>query len=350
MKHYFSILLACAASTAFAQSPSTTTIINSTDVGFPGSQYVYLHDSIPASFNPGAAGTGWTLDFTTLATDYSDTIDVFDIAQTPYANQFPTADLVMNHSNGVLAIVSNAPGAFSVQEQINPLFQGVMEFHYTLADTVLQYSLGLNDTWYDTSAYYFAMYYGADPGNGTFADSMRIVSGKTEYNFVDGEGTCITEAGTYNCLRISTAGTTTDYLEFYQNGAWVSFGMISQAYSLTYTWWAKTSGLWVAQCEIEPSNASVITVSRLGHSSSATGMDDTNTSPSARVYPNPASNNLVIEVAAQEGSVELLDATGRVVKTAPVNGSIVTLNVTDLAPGIYFCRVNDIQIGKVQIQ
>jgi hypothetical protein len=64
------------------------------------------------------------------------------------------------------------------------------------------------------------------------------------------------------------------------------------------------------------------------------------------IYPNPAVSNISVTVKAQ-GSVKLqiLDATGKVVLTKEQSVSdaegLITMSVTDLAPGLYFLVIQD---------
>lgn len=348
MKNYLSIIGFLAASSAFAQNP-TVTIINSADVAYPNFRYEYYVDTTTSNFDPGIGGSGWTTDFTTLNLDESNTIVIHDILQTPYASQYPQGNIVLENSYGIFAVAANTSNSFSVIDEINPAFQGFMNFHYLRPDTMLKYNLTLFDSWMDSSSYYVSMFFGADPGNGIIADSIRIITGKQEYTYVDGEGTCLTESGSYTSLRLMTAATLTDYTEFYQNGNWVSFGMTNQIMTITYTWWAKTSGLWVAQCEVDPLTGEILNVSRLASMTTTTGVAEESSEQNAHVYPNPASDILTIETGTEEGFIEIADMTGRIVVTSMINSNVTRIDVTGLASGMYMYRVNGVAQGKVQV-
>jgi hypothetical protein len=350
MRHILSSAFFFVTIGSFAQNPATVTIINNTDVAYPGFQYEYYTDTTTNNFSPGAGGTGWVTDFTPLNMDETETISITDISQTSLAAAYPMADLVLSNSSGMLAVAANSANAFSIVDEINPAFQGTINFHYTQPDTVLRYSLSYLDEWSDNSSYFMAMYFGGDPGNGTFADSMRFTSVRQDYTIVDGEGTCITESGSYTTLRLQTTTLLTDYVEFYQNGTWVSFGQMGQSSTMTYTWWAKNSGLWVAMCEIDLTTGEILNVSRLASMITTTGIAEQGNTSTVKLYPNPASDVITIEDPSGEGQLEFTDMTGRVVKSVPLNATVTTISIADLPAGMYTYRVTGTnQQGKLQV-
>ncbi len=77
---------------------------------------------------------------------------------------------------------------------------------------------------------------------------------------------------------------------------------------------------------------------------STTGINDIE-KPSFTVYPNPVSS--VLYVNASQGTLQILDNSGRIIKSISVNGH-VSVDVADLAPGIYFARLN--RQGQTQVR
>lgn len=56
------------------------------------------------------------------------------------------------------------------------------------------------------------------------------------------------------------------------------------------------------------------------------------------IYPNPASNNLTVSVTGnknEKGTIEIIDALGRIVLTQPYNGTRQEVNVVQLPAGVY---------------
>jgi hypothetical protein len=71
-----------------------------------------------------------------------------------------------------------------------------------------------------------------------------------------------------------------------------------------------------------------------------------------RVYPNPTANMLYIESGAnleQPLSYQIIDHTGRHIKTGTLTQSIVTINTQDLVSGIYLIKVVDVKSNSLSI-
>jgi hypothetical protein len=58
------------------------------------------------------------------------------------------------------------------------------------------------------------------------------------------------------------------------------------------------------------------------------------------IYPNPASNNITIS-GKTTGDAELFDITGKLLKTFEVNQNNTTVQIDNLASGVYFVRFNN---------
>lgn len=77
---------------------------------------------------------------------------------------------------------------------------------------------------------------------------------------------------------------------------------------------------------------------------SYSGIDEAGISPasqtSLKAYPNPAATKLNIEIEpTQNATAELLDLSGRQLKSQKVDGSHAQMDVSTIAPGIYLLRV-----------
>ena len=61
---------------------------------------------------------------------------------------------------------------------------------------------------------------------------------------------------------------------------------------------------------------------------------------SANIYPNPAQNNVNIELSnALDGTIELLDLTGKVLESQKVLGTSIDLDLSELSNGTYIIRI-----------
>ena len=80
------------------------------------------------------------------------------------------------------------------------------------------------------------------------------------------------------------------------------------------------------------------------------GIDDVNASYSVSVYPNPATNNVTVSVDGLTGKaqVSVIDMSGRTVMTSTMESDATQLNVSKLAQGTYFVRINGETISTVR--
>ena len=80
------------------------------------------------------------------------------------------------------------------------------------------------------------------------------------------------------------------------------------------------------------------------------GIDEVNASYSVSVYPNPATNNVTVSVEGLNGKAQLsvIDMSGRTVMSTTMDDSNVQLNVSTLAQGTYFVRIQGENISTVR--
>jgi hypothetical protein len=78
--------------------------------------------------------------------------------------------------------------------------------------------------------------------------------------------------------------------------------------------------------------------------------------PKIYLYPNPAQQQVSVAGYTGEGAAQwlLMDLTGKLVYTAPVNGHVEVINLPNLSPGMYIWQLNVngvlLQLGKLEVQ
>lgn len=79
--------------------------------------------------------------------------------------------------------------------------------------------------------------------------------------------------------------------------------------------------------------------------SQGVGIHELSENSQVKVYPNPAHDAISVqlkEANAIEGNVKVFNSTGIEIRTTPaISGNTVTLNISELATGIYFMEVNN---------
>ena len=65
---------------------------------------------------------------------------------------------------------------------------------------------------------------------------------------------------------------------------------------------------------------------------------------SIALYPNPATDFISVENI--KGNINIIDITGKVIKTVKSNASRTTINVSGFAKGIYFIQLENGAVAK----
>ena len=71
-----------------------------------------------------------------------------------------------------------------------------------------------------------------------------------------------------------------------------------------------------------------------------TGVGTTSFNSTVSIYPNPAYTQIEVSSSTEIGQLYIVSADGRIVKSLYINDTKATVNVEDLAIGIYVVKVN----------
>ena len=86
--------------------------------------------------------------------------------------------------------------------------------------------------------------------------------------------------------------------------------------------------------------------------SGTNGIDDV-LAGGMRLYPNPATNQVTIAFEGGKALVELVDLNGSIVMSQSVEGGETTLNLSNVATGVYFVRLvsnNHTSVQKLMVK
>jgi len=79
-----------------------------------------------------------------------------------------------------------------------------------------------------------------------------------------------------------------------------------------------------------------------------TGINENSSLFGLRVYPNPTNGNLNIELnTSSQKSVQVVDVTGRVVVAAQTTGTNLQVDLSNVASGVYYVRIQSEQDSQV---
>jgi len=220
------MIFLCAVS--FAQAQITLTAANAPVVG---ELITYGTDAMPTGVTIGSAGANQTWDFSSLQLSETTSVEFVSPLEAPNGSMFPTATFAQvtegtygfaNVSASGVTVLGTSADFFGNDEFITAVFDP--------AQTVYSFPLTYETTY--SGNYGFAL---TLDGSEFGVDSVRIELNASYNTEVDGHGTLITPAGTYNALRqyVETIEETKLYFLFF--GTWIETESNQDTF-LTYQW------------------------------------------------------------------------------------------------------------------
>lgn len=326
--------------TAFGQ-------VTITSGNFPsvGDHFVWATDEEPTGVSPGSPGANQSWNFTGLNEDFvSDAIFV-NPAATPYASNFPEANIATNTDDTVYSFMlknSNKAsflGTVVVGTSGDPLIINTMP-EELFADYPVNYLDEWDEEFYNE--YYVAT---GQPG----VDSMRFKSAKEKEAVVDAWGTLTIPLGTYNVLRVKETEVSHDSTWFKIGGMWMlQFTSMNTYYY--YEWWTD-------QAPIAPFIASMSSMDDFATVDDVTwvkdflvGVDEFSVENSFSIYPNPANDHITLRTDGKNNhSVTIINSAGQVMQHTEIQGKdVFRLDVSGLVAGLYHCVITSKTDGTMK--
>lgn len=300
----------------------------------------------------GGAGASQTYAFSGLLNQGEDSMTFTNVQWTPYGASFPQANLAIVQNLGDAYIYATQS---STMLEINgqaadPLGTGMIALVFSNPETQMIFPAALGSSFGDTAGGVTQFYYGMDPGIGFTVDSVRIHTLVTKESDFDGWGSLTSPLGTFNVLRQNTFRKQVDTIDIYAFGSWAPAFFSQEDSTRTYTYWTNGIGFPLVELTDQGDQGQITNCTWLVSNPTVTGIPTNDNSNTIVAYPNPVSDVLNVQTSVEEGSIEVIDMTGRVVKTANINSTSTRIDVSDLAAGMYTYRVvGQNQQGKVQV-
>lgn len=320
---------------AFISSAQIT--ISQNDMPRTGWTLVHAIDST-SNFAPGSAGTNQTWDFSSAVGVAFDTVVFSNPSAVPGGSAFPDANLAEGR------IITEPEGTLA-----NYLFWNSSPSQYQAVGWTLQFS-GEGYNFYSVESYdpnpavfslplnygnentvtFTGTRYSSTRVFGFLADSSMVISHLTATSTVDGSGTIITPADSYEVLRIHETSTNVDSSYTWTEPTGWQFDRTETYEIENYRWLANNVGE-VANLSIEGTDTYLQFLTEY-----IIGVPDIQVKPSFTLYPIPAGNLLFINSKDNYSQVEIFDLKGQLVMAS---GSQKTVNIGRLQRGIYMCRI-----------
>lgn len=300
-----------------------------------GASVMYNVDTLGTTFSI-QGGTNQTWDFSQLSIHGIAGIEYVNPASTPFAANFPTANIaIKSGENYTFSRVDN-DGVFEVGQAAGEPFNLLARFSNEAR--TYRFPLAYTNS-YDSNFSYSITFNPGQPG----IDSVRISSGVT-YNFiVDSWGSVTIPSGTYPCIRKIQTITSSDTLLFLTAvTGWQVLDITTNNSNILYYLNPNVGApVIIAQPnEDEEGNPAGFTVQH--YASGTVGMEKPLAEQIIQTFPNPATD--VVNIKTEESKplqIMIFDSAGRLVDTQHTSSSNHVLNTSSLATGFYTLRIQD---------
>jgi len=344
-----------------------------TDVAVAGTQFTEATDDNPASsITGGPGGANQTWNFSALNQDDTDTTFFVNADWKEKHEEFPTATIAIYQSSDDSSwqFLSKTPTEINVVGgvEIDPLGD-TLTFGANLQFLTFPSTLGTSFTSGPFELFSQADSFGIDPdgpGPHALVDSLRVTVSQSIESEMDASGTLTTPFGTFDVLRQNSMEITSGEAEMYADGMWqplsaLLIALIGDQESDTtanYRWWTNDANVGFPLVEYEYDLATgdpVDGASWLLSQPTVVGIADEAKAIQAKLYPNPATEQLTVEGANLAGATfKMMDLTGKtmVTKTLQSDRNVVSLN--NRAQGLYIYSIispagETLKQGKVTV-
>ncbi len=327
---------------AFVAVQAQITITNN-DIA-PAGTVIYMAYDTSLQVTPGPAGGERVWDFSALKVHNADTVSLLLPANTPYGGEFPMANF---------AVALESDGSFAYFNRNSSLLSNIGvagdggDYGFVItsmipANIYLDFPVNYGNS--RVESYYFNIKLADNSLPGV--DSVRYKSTTEEQTTIDAWGTMTIPIGTFTVLRQKEEKIVYDsiWTRFFGNWLLISSGVDEFD---TYNWWTNDIGAGFTLCTFDVDKITQ-EMSNITFLNSYTVGVNTLETESALCFPNPASNELRINISEQSEIeyVQVRDMSGVVISTPfEIGNGFVTLDVSELKDGLYLAMLR-LQSGK----
>jgi len=303
-----------------------------------GDQFIVASDtSVFSTLTPGSAGPNQTWNFSDLNESRVDTLNVFDPAQTPFFNDFPTATTaLLQDSNYLYGNISNNEfrilGSASIAAN-SDIFGNVsissreFKFPFNYLDTInLRRSFSIT---VEGSLFKVPL------------DSVRISFNSIGVKTADAWGNVIIGNTSNSCLRLKEETTDEFLFEGYVSilDLWTPIsGDTSQ--TVIYTYISENLGYPFVTLNMNGDNEVIF--AEYVKDFTPSSLSKVTSDIEIKIYPNPASDVLFVSTKDFfEGDIEIVDVQGRKVLTQGFIGKNGVVQISSFNSGIYVLKLKD---------
>ena len=317
--------------------------INSSDIASSGNVIYQAYDTLPI-ISVGISGVNQMWNFAGLLnTHLIDTLTFQTVSTSENYYDFPSTNVVIPINKiGDLRYAQNTPTELTVlgtTEQRILYIGGDMTTIIkpnTPSEKLMVFPSTYNTTFTSYHNSFTQYYYGSVPRACGVLDSIRETTTIDKIVLADAWGSLTTDAGTFDVLRFKETRITTDAIDGRDAllTAWFNLSLTTDT-TIIYTWYANGIGAPLVTATMDSTGNNVGHVQWLTAPPTAVGMNEYN-SAQVSLYPNPAQNQIHVNTGSEKiTSIQVFDASGKLIKTYPIYSVKTSVDIYDLANGIY---------------
>lgn len=326
---FIGLLFGCLASV------NSQIVVDRSDFPHVGDLVVTATDNT-TTVTPGNAGLNQTWDFSNLVAEEYDSAVFVLPAQAVNSQYYPSANMAsmtLNPESGYAYGFYHDSGSdigiagIDVQGILMPGFYLNMHMQY-LDEAWFQLPYHYGDSHTQT---YWEVGYAAMYNNGVMLDSSKTSTHVTRQMEVDASGTMITPTGSFPVLRVHETESWVDSSFVWSNNAWV-FESAQPRSNESYAWYGKNYGL-IGKLDVTSGRANGIS---FFVSETVVGVSNPSKEMNLNIYPNPATENLILDTESKIERVMIYDMTGSL-KLAITGSNLIS--VARLDKGTYLLNI-----------
>ncbi|HEU4719406.1 MAG TPA: T9SS type A sorting domain-containing protein [Bacteroidia bacterium] len=330
-----------------ATAVSAQITVTTNDVGPIYNQFYNAVDTVPPNISPGTPGPSQTWNYSTLTSEYTDTLTFTLPWFTSYGSSFPSSNTsVATRSMGTdsWTYLTNTSSSLQINgEAADPLGTGTMAIPFSDPEKMLDFSSTYGSAYTDTAKAYTQFYYGQDPGIGQTVDSVRVHIWVKKTSDIDAWGSLTDPTSTYDVLRQNVLRVEYDTIDAYIQlfGGWIPDAIDQMDSNRVYTFWANAVGYPVVQLT-DHQDLDSITKTEYLLGSAMVGMGEQMRNEHMYAFPNPANDNITFNTqGAGAATIVIYNSTGQLVQSMNVLSDKTVLNVSGYDAGVYFYQAKD---------
>lgn len=326
--------------------------ITTSDMPLVGDVITQYTDTLIGVQGAGLAGSNQTWDYSVAINHDSTTSAFSSVASTPYAANFPSANIALTTDSNIYIYLNNQPTMMTFVGLAGTIINPGDIIQANPSQTLYQFPTSYLSNFTDT---YYMEYEGDGSAFGVYA--IRFVRHGVITDTTDAYGTLITPMGTYNSLRVKSWDNTIDsiFVKVLSDFEPWSLAQDTSNINLTYRWLANGTKLPAAEMTTTSSGTVMndFTYTSIAGTFGA-GVEE-QALQKIKVGPNPASDVITIFIPAHFAesnlSLALMDINGKVLLNKNIQYSEnIMQDVSFLGAGIYLYSITsgtETFVGKI---